>query len=60
MQWQYIFSKNGVQPTTSEAVEYSCANVEAHDLNSPITEWYMRMFGWIPEDDLPVAGRFHR
>lgn len=45
------FPRNGAQPTTPEAVEYSCANVGVYDINHPITEWYLRMFGWIPEDD---------
>lgn len=41
------FPVNGVQPTTPEAVEYSCANVDNRE-DSPITEWYMQMFGVIP------------
>ncbi len=41
------FPRNGVQPTTPEAVEYSCANIDNRE-NSPITEWYMKMFGVIP------------
>jgi hypothetical protein len=47
------FSTNGVQPTTPEAVEYSCANIDNRE-NSPITEWYMMMFG-VPIANL-VAG----
>ncbi len=38
------FPCNGVQPTTEEAAEYSCANVD-NTLDSPITNWYMQMFG---------------
>lgn len=43
------FPRNGVQPTTAEAVQYSCANIDNRE-NSPITEWYMQMFGVIPID----------
>ena len=39
------FPADGTQPTTEEAVEYSCANVDNRE-NSPITEWYMKMFGY--------------
>ena len=39
------FPSDGTQPTTPEAVEYSCANVDAYNEHSPITEWYMKMFG---------------
>jgi hypothetical protein len=50
------FPINGVQPTTEEAVILSGANVPcANQDTDPITKWYMRMFGWIPEDDLPTA-----
>ena len=45
------FPQNGVQPTTEEAVKYSCANIDKYNIKSPITEWYMKMFGWILEDD---------
>ncbi|MDR1391379.1 MAG: hypothetical protein LBI95_03375, partial [Holosporales bacterium] len=38
------FPADGSQPTTPEAVEYSCANIDNRE-NSPITEWYMQMFG---------------
>jgi hypothetical protein len=41
------FPRNGVQPTTPEAVQYSCANIDNRE-NSPITTWYMQMFGVIP------------
>jgi hypothetical protein len=39
------FPRNGVQPTTPEAARYSCANIDAYQLNSPITNWYVEMFG---------------
>lgn len=38
------FPIDGHQPTTPEAVEYSCANIDNRP-DSPITEWYMKMFG---------------
>lgn len=41
------FSTDGHQPTTQEAVAWSCANIDNRE-NSPITEWYMKMFGVIP------------
>ena len=41
------FPIDGSQPTTPEAVKYSCANID-NRLDSPITEWYMQMFGVIP------------
>jgi len=41
------FPADGSQPTTPEAVEYSCANIDNRE-SSPITEWYMKMFGVIP------------
>ncbi len=41
------FPADGSQPTTHEAVKYSCANVD-NSPSSPITEWYMKMFGVIP------------
>ncbi|MDR0677098.1 MAG: hypothetical protein LBF57_00225, partial [Holosporaceae bacterium] len=41
-----FFPADGSQPTTPEAVEYSCANIDNRE-NSPITEWYMMMFGVI-------------
>lgn len=40
------FPLDGHQPTTEEAVKYSCANVDNGE-DSPITEWYMKMFGVI-------------
>jgi hypothetical protein len=39
------FPTDGVQPTTADAEQWSCANVDADDINSPITNWYMQMFG---------------
>lgn len=39
------FPMDGRQPTTREAATWSCANVD-NALTSPITEWYMQMFGW--------------
>ncbi|MDR1333699.1 MAG: hypothetical protein LBJ71_00575, partial [Holosporaceae bacterium] len=48
------FPINGVQPTTPEAVEYSCANVDNRE-DSPITEWYMQMFGVIPINHAAIA-----
>ncbi|MCR5224725.1 MAG: hypothetical protein K6C34_01455 [Alphaproteobacteria bacterium] len=41
------FPADGRQPTTPEAVEYACANIDNRE-DSPITEWYMQMFGVIP------------
>lgn len=40
------FPVDGRQPTTQEAAEWSCANIGANNPNAPVTEWYMRMFGW--------------
>lgn len=41
------FPVDGRQPTTPEAVAWSCANVDVDNReDSPITKWYMRMFGW--------------
>jgi hypothetical protein len=53
-----MFPTNGQQPTSEQAALWSCANVDAGDIHSPVTEWYMRAFGWIPEDDT-VAGALH-
>lgn len=44
------FPMDGRQPTTPEAVSWSCANIDNRP-NSPITEWYMQMFGVIPFQD---------
>ena len=61
-QGNIYFPADGTQPTTPEAVEYSCANIDNRE-NSPITEWYMQMFGVIPykrngtnDDDYIKAG----
>ncbi len=39
------FPVDGHQPTTEQAAHWSQANTD-NDPNSPITKWYMRMFGW--------------
>lgn len=39
------FPIDGHQPTTERAAHWSQANTD-NDPNSPITKWYMRMFGW--------------
>jgi hypothetical protein len=41
------FPTKGTQPTTLQAIKYSCANVD-NTLNSRITVWYMKMFGVVP------------
>lgn len=41
------FPTNGVQPTTVQAAQYSCAKIDNTEY-SPITEWYMQMFAVIP------------
>lgn len=41
------FPTDGSQPTTEDAVKWSCANVDNRE-DSLITEWYMKMFGVIP------------
>ncbi|MDR2372155.1 MAG: hypothetical protein LBD60_03345, partial [Puniceicoccales bacterium] len=38
------FPTDGHQPTTPEAAQWSCANVEANNVNSPITRWYVNAF----------------
>ena len=43
------FPVDGRQPTTEEAVVWSCANVDNRE-HFPITEWYMKVFGVIPID----------
>ncbi|MDR0678272.1 MAG: hypothetical protein LBF44_01900 [Holosporaceae bacterium] len=50
-----FFPADGHQPTTPEAVEYSCANIDNRE-NSPITEWYMMMFGVIPFQNAGTPG----
>lgn len=39
------FPENGEQPTEAEAEVLSCATFEENDVNSPITDWYITMFG---------------
>jgi hypothetical protein len=48
------FPIDGHQPTTPNAVTWSCANVDNRE-NSPITEWYMMMFGVIPINHAAIA-----
>lgn len=43
------FPSDGTQPSTPEAVEYSCANINNRE-DSPITEWYMKIFGVIDKN----------
>lgn len=43
------FPADGTQPTTKEAVEYSCANIDNRE-DSSITKWYMKMFGVIDKN----------
>jgi hypothetical protein len=45
------FPSNGRQPTTAEAIKWSCANIDNRE-NSPITEWYMQMFGVVAYDGM--------
>lgn len=42
-----FFPADGSQPTTANAVNYALANIDNRE-NSPITDWYMKMFGLIP------------
>ncbi|MDR2067760.1 MAG: hypothetical protein LBP41_02105 [Holosporaceae bacterium] len=49
------FPADGHQPTTPEAVAYSCANIDNRE-NSPITDWYMQMFGVIPFQNVGAPG----
>lgn len=48
------FPADGSQPTTPDAVNYSLANIDNRE-NSPITEWYMMMFGVIPINHAAIA-----
>lgn len=48
-EYNIYFLADGTQPTTEEAVEYSCANVDNRK-DSPITRWYMKMFGVIDKN----------
>lgn len=48
------FPVNGRQPTTLDAATWSCANIDNRK-DSPITEWYMRMFGWTKSsEEIPL------
>ena len=53
------FPKNGHQPITVEAVRYSCANIDNRE-SSPITEWYMKMFGYIAPEKAAIEAGFSR
>lgn len=55
--YQIYFPADGTQPTTEEAAEYSCANIDNTE-GSPITEWYMRMFGWTNEEYFIIRAGF--
>lgn len=39
------FPRDGHQPNSKDAAKWACANIDNRE-DSPITEWYMRMFGW--------------
>ena len=54
--YNIYFPADGHQPTTPEAVEYSCANVDNRE-DSPITDWYMQMFGVIPFQNAGAPGQ---
>ena len=43
------FPADGTQPTAKEVAEYSCANID-NRADSPITKWYMQMFGVIDKN----------
>lgn len=49
------FPVDGRQPTTPEAAEWSCANIDNRE-DSPITEWYMQMFGLLPNRTIVARG----
>lgn len=49
------FPIDGRQPTTQKAAEWSCANID-NTLTSPITEWYMQMFGLLPNRTIVAHG----
>lgn len=51
------FPNDGRQPTTEEAVVWSCANIDNEE-DSPITEWYMRMFGWYRRGEVVIEAGF--
>lgn len=42
---QIFFPENGAQQSTAVVARCACANKD-NSLFSPITEWYMQMFGW--------------
>lgn len=48
------FPSDGHQPTTEEVAEYSCANID-NNKNSPITKWYMKMFGYREKTKAGIA-----
>jgi hypothetical protein len=50
------FPNNGMQPTTVQAALWSDANVRDED----ITTWYMRVFGWILEDNTGIVNNDDR
>jgi hypothetical protein len=50
------FPADGSQPTTPEAVAWSCANVPDAGADDPITNWYMQMFGVIPFQNIGHPG----
>lgn len=52
--YNIYFPADGSQPTTPDAVNYSLANIDNRE-NSPITEWYMKMFGVIPINHAAIA-----
>ncbi|MDR0581129.1 MAG: hypothetical protein LBG04_03395 [Holosporaceae bacterium] len=52
--YNIYFPADGSQPTTAAAVNYALANVDNRE-NSPITEWYMKMFGVIPINHAAIA-----
>lgn len=47
------FPLDGEQPTTEQAVEWSCAHVGSNQLNHPVTNWYVEMFGGPCADGRP-------
>ncbi len=53
------FPKDAHQPTTEDAVKWACANTDNTE-NSPITTWYMKMFGVIPykNEDNPYGNDY--
>lgn len=54
MEGNIYFPADGTQPTTEEAVKYSCANIDNRE-DSPITDWYMMMFGVIPVNQAAIG-----